>query len=256
MVASSNDRIVQCIWFTLDSFISDAFSHVTQYPKLPKISFCAELQQFEEDWKSWIFGLPSGKVPWQHYILVCYEVSRVSLVVNMISVNQQVLNLSGNKIRSMNGLQGHEYLESIDLEDNEVCIWLTLLSFGDIPPLISWCISFWPLQIIDLSEVQYIQKLLLLRQLNLQRNPIRELPDYRLSILFHVRKLTELDNRRVDVEEKVSPSILHESEHADMRTPSSMHLASKIWSKYLMGNLIFIGCSHQYVQPSTGSDCS
>ena len=50
------------------------------------------------------------------------------------------------------------------------------------------------MQIIDLSEVQ----------LNLQRNPIRELPDYRLSILYHVRKLTELDHRRVDVEEKVS----------------------------------------------------
>ena len=63
-------------------------------------------------------------------------------------------------------------------------------------------------QVIDLSEVQYIQRLLLLRTLNLQRNPIRELPDYRLSILFHVRKLTELDNRRVDIEEKVILFIL------------------------------------------------
>lgn len=32
------------------------------------------------------------------------------------------LDLSGNKIRSMNGLQGHVYLADINLEDNEVYV--------------------------------------------------------------------------------------------------------------------------------------
>lgn len=58
-------------------------------------------------------------------------------------------------------------------------------------------------QVIDLHEVQYIQQLDLLRHLNLQRNPIRELPDYRLSILYHLKMVTELDKQKVDVEEKV-----------------------------------------------------
>lgn len=43
----------------------------------------------------------------------------------------------------------------------------------------------------------------MLRQLNLLRNPIQELPDYRLSILYRIQRLTELDRHKVEVEEKV-----------------------------------------------------
>ncbi|XP_074644110.1 leucine-rich repeat and guanylate kinase domain-containing protein-like isoform X2 [Tubulanus polymorphus] len=89
----------------------------------------------------------------------------------------QTLNLSGNKIRSLKGLEDHPFLENIDLEFNEV---------------------------IDIAEIQYVQDLPMLRNLNLLRNPIQELPDYRLAILFRVQKLTELDRHRVDVEEKVA----------------------------------------------------
>ena len=35
----------------------------------------------------------------------------------------QKLELASNKIRSMDGLQGHKYLEVIDLEDNEVNVY-------------------------------------------------------------------------------------------------------------------------------------
>ena len=52
--------------------------------------------------------------------------------------------------------------------------------------------------------MQYIKQLHLLRDLNLHRNPIREIPDYRLSVLYHLQNLTELDRHRIDVEEKVS----------------------------------------------------
>ena len=58
-------------------------------------------------------------------------------------------------------------------------------------------------QVIDLLEIEHIRGLLLLRELNLQRNPLRELPDYRLAVLFHLQQLTELDRRKVDTEEKV-----------------------------------------------------
>jgi len=43
----------------------------------------------------------------------------------------------------------------------------------------------------------------LLRSLNLRDNPVRELPDYRLSVVFAVQQLTELDTVHIDVAEKV-----------------------------------------------------
>ena len=43
----------------------------------------------------------------------------------------------------------------------------------------------------------------LLRSLNLRGNPVRELPDYRLSVVFAVQQLTELDTQRIVVAEKV-----------------------------------------------------
>lgn len=59
-------------------------------------------------------------------------------------------------------------------------------------------------QVIDISEMKYIKESQMLRQVNLLRNPIQELPDYRLPILFRMPSLTELDRHRVKVEEKVS----------------------------------------------------
>ena len=52
-------------------------------------------------------------------------------------------------------------------------------------------------------EIRHIRELRMLRRLNLKRNPIQELPDYRLSILFRVSCLTELDRHKVEAEEKV-----------------------------------------------------
>ena len=62
------------------------------------------------------------------------------------------------------------------------------------------------LQIIDITEIKYIKDLDMLSELNLLRNPIQELPDYRLSILYRIQRLIELDRRKVEVEEKVSPA--------------------------------------------------
>jgi len=89
----------------------------------------------------------------------------------------EVINLSRNSIRSMKGLQNHNLLQEIDLEEN---------------------------QIIDIAEVRYIRELTLLRNLNLLGNPIQGMPDYRLSLLFRIQSLTELDRSKVSVEEKVA----------------------------------------------------
>lgn len=89
----------------------------------------------------------------------------------------RVINLCGNNIRSLKGLEEHDLVETIDIEDNEV---------------------------IDITEIKFVKGLKMLRHLNLLRNPIQELPDYRLCILFRLQNLTSLDRHKVEVEEKVA----------------------------------------------------
>ncbi|XP_071960647.1 leucine-rich repeat and guanylate kinase domain-containing protein-like [Antedon mediterranea] len=89
----------------------------------------------------------------------------------------QNINFSGNQISSLKGLEGHELLEVIDLEDNNI-------------PYI--------------SEIKFIEDLNLLRVLNLMRNPIQSIADYRLSLLFKLPQVTELDRRRAEADEKVA----------------------------------------------------
>ncbi|XP_065066799.1 leucine-rich repeat and guanylate kinase domain-containing protein-like isoform X2 [Rhopilema esculentum] len=89
----------------------------------------------------------------------------------------QLLDLSYNAIRSLRGLQSHDLLDTIRLRNNEI---------------------------IDLSEVRYIRDLPLLRVLDLSYNPIQDFPDYRLSIVFRIPRLVELDNIPVQPEEKVA----------------------------------------------------
>ncbi|KAK3102808.1 hypothetical protein FSP39_014068 [Pinctada imbricata] len=104
--------------------------------------------------------------------------NHIKKIENIESLHQLCnVNFSGNNIRSLKGLEDHSIMECIDLEDNEV---------------------------IDISEIKYIRDLTMLRELNLLRNPIQELPDYRLSILFRMQSLTQLDRHRVDAEEKVA----------------------------------------------------
>ncbi|NXY89248.1 LRGUK protein, partial [Alcedo cyanopectus] len=89
----------------------------------------------------------------------------------------QQLDLSGNKITRLEGLEEHHLLEVINLEDN---------------------------QIAELSELQHIEDLPLLRVLNLLNNPVQEQADYWLLVVFTLLQLTELDLRRIAVEEKVA----------------------------------------------------
>nr|XP_031311250.1 leucine-rich repeat and guanylate kinase domain-containing protein isoform X1 [Camelus dromedarius] len=88
----------------------------------------------------------------------------------------QILDLSHNQISSLQGLESHDFLEVINLEDNKIA---------------------------ELSEIEYIENLPLLRVLNLLRNPIQEESDYWPFVIFMLLRLTELDQKKIKVEEKV-----------------------------------------------------
>ncbi|XP_021145891.1 leucine-rich repeat and guanylate kinase domain-containing protein isoform X2 [Columba livia] len=89
----------------------------------------------------------------------------------------QKLDLSSNEITSLEGLEEHDLLETINLEDN---------------------------QIAELRELDYIEDLPLLRVLNLLKNPIQEQTGYWLFVIFKLLQLTELDLKKISVEEKVA----------------------------------------------------
>ncbi|RMX57030.1 hypothetical protein pdam_00006206 [Pocillopora damicornis] len=113
-----------------------------------------------------------------HLSLMNNNISRIANLDNLPLKSLDLkINLSRNSIRSMKGLQNHNLLQEIDLEEN---------------------------QVIDIAEVRYIRELNLLRNLNLLGNPIQGMPDYRLSLLFRIQTLTELDRSKVSLEEKVA----------------------------------------------------
>ncbi|CAM4501001.1 unnamed protein product [Caretta caretta] len=89
----------------------------------------------------------------------------------------QNLDLSSNKISSLEGLEEHDLLEVINLENN---------------------------QISELGELEYLEDLPLLRVFNLLRNPVQEQTEYWLLVIFMLLRLTELDHRKIKVEEKVA----------------------------------------------------
>jgi hypothetical protein len=78
-----------------------------------------------------------------------------------------------------------------------------------------------------LAEIEYLLSMNLLRDLNFHQNPIREVSDYRLSIIFKLPRLTMLDRRKVDPSEKVNANNLF--------NPSIEYIASRDH----MTNLVF-----------------
>ncbi|XP_037369322.1 leucine-rich repeat and guanylate kinase domain-containing protein isoform X2 [Talpa occidentalis] len=89
----------------------------------------------------------------------------------------QLVDLSCNEISSLQGLENHEFLEIINLENNKIA---------------------------ELNEIEYIEHLPLLRVLNLLGNPIQEKSDYWFFVIFMLLRLTELDQKKITVEEKVA----------------------------------------------------
>ncbi|KAF4796702.1 leucine rich repeat and guanylate kinase domain containing [Turdus rufiventris] len=103
------------------------------------------------------------------------QIEKVDGLKNLKKLHR--VDLSYNKINSLQGLEGHDVLEEINLEENQVA---------------------------ELWELEWIEDLPLLRVLNLLKNPIQEQRDYWLSAIFMLLQVTELDLRKVSVEEKVA----------------------------------------------------
>ncbi|XP_067247127.1 leucine-rich repeat and guanylate kinase domain-containing protein [Chanodichthys erythropterus] len=91
--------------------------------------------------------------------------------------NLQVLDLSSNRIQSLSGLQNLHLLGTVNLENN----------------LIS-----------EIKEATHLHDLILLREINLLRNPVQNQDDYRLALIFLLQHLILLDQHNVTAEEKVS----------------------------------------------------
>ncbi|KAK3544761.1 hypothetical protein QTP86_026784, partial [Hemibagrus guttatus] len=109
---------------------------------------------------------------------LCLKGNLIKRIENLQTLRSlQILDLSSNRIQSLSGLQDLHLLGNINLESNMI---------GEI------------------KECTHVQYLLLLRELNLKRNPIQEQPDYRLAVIFILNHLTVMDEQPVTVEEKVS----------------------------------------------------
>ncbi|XP_075580673.1 leucine-rich repeat and guanylate kinase domain-containing protein isoform X2 [Pelecanus crispus] len=107
--------------------------------------------------------------------LSCNKIEKITGLDSLKTL--QKLDLSSNKITSLEGLEEHDLLEMINLEDN---------------------------QIAELRGLECIKDLPLLRVLNLLKNPVQEQTDYWLLVIFTLLQLTELDVKKISVEEKVA----------------------------------------------------
>ncbi|XP_018421821.1 PREDICTED: leucine-rich repeat and guanylate kinase domain-containing protein [Nanorana parkeri] len=116
-----------------------------------------------------------GNLPIKTLNLASNQIRRISGLEDLKRL--QCLDLSSNQLSSLEGLEGLELVQTLNLEDNEIC---------------------------QISEIAFIEELPLLHVLNLLNNPVQEQAEYWLSVLFMLQRLTELDMKKIKVEEKVA----------------------------------------------------
>ncbi|XP_035110594.3 leucine-rich repeat and guanylate kinase domain-containing protein isoform X1 [Callithrix jacchus] len=109
---------------------------------------------------------------------LCLSNNQIETITGLENLKAlQNLDLSHNQISSLQGLENHDLLEVINLKDNKIA---------------------------ELREIEYIENLPILRVLNLLNNPIQEKSEYWFFVIFVLLRLTELDQKKIKVEEKVS----------------------------------------------------
>ncbi|XP_010610037.1 leucine-rich repeat and guanylate kinase domain-containing protein isoform X1 [Fukomys damarensis] len=110
--------------------------------------------------------------------ILCLSNNQIEKITGLEDLKAlQNLDLSHNQISSLQGLEDHNFLEVINVEDNKIA---------------------------ELDEIEYIENLPILRILNLLRNPVQEKSEYWLFVIFMLLRLTELDQKKIKVEEKVA----------------------------------------------------
>ncbi|XP_008148768.1 leucine-rich repeat and guanylate kinase domain-containing protein [Eptesicus fuscus] len=109
--------------------------------------------------------------------ILCLSHNQIEKIMGLDQLRAlKIVDLSHNQIKSLQGLENHDFLEVINLEDNKIA---------------------------ELGEIEYIETLPLLRILNLLKNPIQEQCEYWFFVIFMLLRLTELDQKKITVEEKV-----------------------------------------------------
>ncbi|XP_033049227.1 leucine-rich repeat and guanylate kinase domain-containing protein isoform X3 [Trachypithecus francoisi] len=110
--------------------------------------------------------------------ILCLNNNQIETITGLEDLKAlQNLDLSHNQISSLQGLENHDLLEVINLEDNKIA---------------------------ELREIEYIKNVPILRVLNLLKNPIQEKSEYWFFVIFMLLQLTELDQKKIKVEEKVA----------------------------------------------------
>ncbi|XP_072529001.1 leucine-rich repeat and guanylate kinase domain-containing protein isoform X2 [Salminus brasiliensis] len=131
-----------------------------------------------------------------HFSIAHNKISRISGLNNLPLKH---LCLSGNLIKKIENLHTLRALQVLDLSSNRIHC---LSGLQNLPLLGS--INFESNMISEIKEVSYLHGILLLRELNLKRNPVQEQPDYRLMVIFLLNCITELDEQAVTAEDKVT----------------------------------------------------
>ncbi|NWU93935.1 LRGUK protein, partial [Upupa epops] len=136
----------------------------------------------------------------------CHSLTHLSLSHNRLvaitgleNLPIKILNLSSNQIEKITGLETLKTLQELDLSSNKIT---SLEGLGKHDLLV--LINLEDNQIAELHELKWIEDLPLLRVLNLLENPVQGQTDYWLLVIFMLLRLTELDHRKISVEEKVA----------------------------------------------------
>ncbi|XP_072310922.1 leucine-rich repeat and guanylate kinase domain-containing protein [Eucyclogobius newberryi] len=178
------------------------FSHnrMTKMRDLSTFSSLCELN-LDNNGFSEIFGLePCFRLT--HLSLANNKISRISSLDNTSLIQ---LNLKGNKLTKIEGLKNLKNLQVLDLSQNQISV------LSGLQNLHALCLlNLEKNKINEINEIKHICNLLLLRDLNLLENPVREQPDYRLSVVFLLQHLAVLDQESVSAEEKVSAVNKHD----------------------------------------------
>ncbi|NXD01385.1 LRGUK protein, partial [Certhia familiaris] len=136
----------------------------------------------------------------------CHSLSQLGLSHNRLTAIRglenlpiKILNLSFNQIEKVNGLKSVKNLQRVDLSHNKINCLQGLEEHSLLE-----VINLEDNQVAELSELKWIEDLPLLRVLNLLQNPLQEQDGYWLSAIFMLLQVTELDLKKVSVEEKVA----------------------------------------------------
>ncbi|NXK38491.1 LRGUK protein, partial [Piprites chloris] len=194
---ASHNQLTACFGFQPPKNLKEVDFSYNQIPKMQDLSACRCLTKLFLDFNNIkeIKGLEK-----------CHSLTHLSLSHNSLSAISglenlpiRILNLGSNQIEKATGLESLKTLQNLDLSSNKI----TSLRGLEEHDLLE-TVNLEDNQVAELSELKWIEDLPLLRVLNLLKNPLQEQADYRLSAIFTLLPLTELDLKKISVEEKVA----------------------------------------------------